>query len=91
LVFGITVFNNNNDLKIFKFQKILTDMDELIEMYRMTTREENYRIDKKLLKKNNFSEMQWISFLNLVEELELNEVGARIILDEIRSGRVVLK
>jgi hypothetical protein len=66
-------------------------MDELIEMYRMTIREENYRIDKKLLRKNNFSEMQWISFLNLVEELELNEVGARIILDEIRSGRVVLK
>ena len=66
-------------------------MDELIEMYRLTTREENYRIDKKILKKNNFSEMQWISFLNLVEELELNEVGAHIILDEIRSGRVVLK
>jgi hypothetical protein len=66
-------------------------MDELLEMYRLTANTDNYRVDKKLLKKHKFSEMQWISFLNLVEELELNEVGIRIILDEIRAGRVVLK
>jgi hypothetical protein len=66
-------------------------MDELIEMYRQTVLVENFRIDKKLLKKHNFSEMQWISFLNLVEELDLNEEGIRIMLDEVRSGRVVLR
>lgn len=66
-------------------------MDELIEMYRQTVKGENFRADKKLLKKNNFSEMKWISFLNLVEELELNEDGIRILLEEIRSGRVGLR
>jgi len=66
-------------------------MEELLEMYRKASRIENYRFDKKLLKKNNFSEVQWLSFLNLAEDLELNEDGVRIILDEIRSGRVVLK
>ena len=66
-------------------------MEELIEMYRQTTRVANFRIDKKLLKKHNFSETQWELFLNLVEDLELNEVGVRIILDEIKSGRAVLK
>ena len=65
-------------------------MDELLEMYRKACRIENFRSDKKLLKKNNFSEIQWLSFLNLAEDLELNEDGARIMLDEIRSGRVVL-
>jgi len=66
-------------------------MDELIEMYRKTICIENYPIDKNILKKHNFSETQWLSFLNLAEDLELNEIGVRIILDEIRSGRVVLK
>jgi hypothetical protein len=66
-------------------------MDELIEMYLQTTRGENFRIDKDLLKKHNFSETQWERFLNLVDDLELNEVGVRIILDEIKSGRAVLK
>jgi hypothetical protein len=66
-------------------------MDELLEMYRRTTRIENFRIDKNLLKKHNFSETQWTSFLDLAEDLDLNEEGVRIMLDEIRSGRVVLK
>lgn len=66
-------------------------MDELLEMYRKASRIDNFRFDKKLLKKNNFSEIQWLSFLNLAEDLELNEEGARIMLDEMRSGRVVLK
>jgi hypothetical protein len=65
-------------------------MDELLEMYRKASQIENFHFDKNLLKKNNFSEIQWLSFLNLAEELELNEEGARIMLDEIRSGRVVL-
>ncbi len=66
-------------------------MDELIEMYRQTSQAENFRFDKKLLKKHHFSEMQWASFLNLAEDLDLNEDGIRIMLDEIRAGRVVLK
>lgn len=66
-------------------------MDELIELYKQTTRSDNFRIDKNLLKKHRFSEMQWVSFVNLVEELDLNEEGMRIMLDEIRAGRVVLK
>ena len=65
-------------------------MDELIEMYRRTNHSVDLAVDKRVLKKNNFSETQWLSFLNLAEDLELNDVGVRIILDEIKSGRVVL-
>ena len=66
-------------------------MDELIEMYRKTIQVDNFRIDRDILKRHNFSETQWDRFLNLAEDLELNEVGVRIILDEIKSGRAVLK
>jgi len=66
-------------------------MDELLEMYRQTIKGGNFRADKNLLKRNNFSEMKWISFLNLAEELELNEEGIRILLEEIKSGRVGLR
>ncbi len=65
-------------------------MDELIEMYRRTNHSVDLAVDKRVLKKNNFSETQWLSFLNLAEDLELNDVGARIMLDEMKSGRVVL-
>jgi hypothetical protein len=65
-------------------------MEELLEMYRQTTRVGNFRIDKGVLKRHNFSETQWLRFLNLVEDLELNEVGVRIILDEIKAGKTVL-
>ena len=64
-------------------------MDELMEMYRQTTQIGNYRINKSLLRKNNFSETQWLSFLDLVADLDLNEEGVRILLDEMKSGRVV--
>lgn len=66
-------------------------MDELIEMYRQTNKAGKYRIDKKLLKKYNFSETQWQRFMILVDDLELNEIGVRIMLDEIKAGKAVLK
>ncbi|MCB9013413.1 MAG: hypothetical protein H6539_05175 [Bacteroidales bacterium] len=66
-------------------------MDELIEMYLQTLSAEDYKIDKALLSKHKISENQWLGFIDLVHELELNEVGARIMLDEIKAGRVVLK
>lgn len=66
-------------------------MEELIEMYRNTLLSKDFRADKKLLERHNVSESQWKNFLNLVRDLELNEDGARIMLDEISTGRVVLK
>jgi len=66
-------------------------MEALLEMYKQTTSVENYRIDTKLLKENNFSETQWVNFVDLVNDLELGEVGIGIMLDEISSGRVRLK
>jgi len=66
-------------------------MDELMEMYRQRDLAGEDQIDKSLLSKNNFSESQWLDFLSLVEDLDLNEEGARILLDEMRSGRVAVR
>jgi len=66
-------------------------MEALLDMFRQTIDTENYRIDQQLLRENNFSESQWHNFIDLVNDLDLNEVGIRIMIDEIRSGRVLLK
>jgi hypothetical protein len=66
-------------------------MDEIMDLYRKTVLEDNQKMEGKLLKKLNFSEGQWASFLNLVQELELNDEGVRIMLDEIKSGRFVIE
>ncbi len=66
-------------------------MDELIEMYLQTTLRENFQVDRELLKKHKLTENQWLKFLDLVEDLDLNEEGARILLDEVKAGRLKLK
>ena len=65
-------------------------MDELVEMYKLTSRRDPSGVDKKILKKNNLSETQWSTFMHLAEDLELNEMGVRIMLEEIKSGRMKL-
>ena len=47
-------------------------------------------LEDKLLKENKISRKQWVSFLDLVKNLELNRDGAKILLEEVRNGRVTL-
>ncbi len=65
-------------------------MEELIEMYKQSTLMEGFRVDKMILERNNISEHQWLNFIDLIEDLELNEEGVRILLDEITVGHLVL-
>ena len=65
-------------------------MEELIEMYRQSTLMQGFRVDKMILERNHISEHQWINFIDLIEDLELNEEGVRILLDEITVGHLVL-
>ncbi len=61
-----------------------------MDLYRKTILEEDQKTEGKLLKKLHLSELQWEHFQDLVQELELNDEGVRIMLDEVKSGRFAL-
>ena len=44
----------------------------------------------QLLEENNLNTEQWNSFLDLLNDLDLNKQGASILLEEIKSGKVLL-
>ena len=63
---------------------------ELIELLFEYTKNSNNLPVEEILRRNNFSELQWDCFVSLSQDLELNEDGAGILLDEIIAGRVFI-
>jgi hypothetical protein len=70
--------------------KIETAKEKLIEMFYETNGNSENNINKEILAKHNFSLSQWECFVSLSKDLELNEDGISILLDEIYAGRVLL-
>jgi len=65
-------------------------MEELIEMFHEVDGNSGKSFDIEILEKNNFSIEQWECLLKLSRELELNDNGVRILINEVRSGHVHL-
>ena len=65
-------------------------MEELIEMLHKVSENSKTSLDPQILARNNFSVNQWECLIKLTEELDLNDEGIRILLDEIISGRMLL-
>ncbi len=70
--------------------KIEHAKEELIEMFREINMNSDKTINKDVLKRNNFSFSQWECFVSLSKDLELNDAGINILLEEIYAGRVLL-
>ncbi len=70
--------------------KIETAKEELIEMFHETNANSEKNINPDILKRNNFSLSQWECFVSLTKDLELNDDGIKILLEEIYAGRVLL-
>jgi hypothetical protein len=64
--------------------------EELIEMFHVISRNVESAINPEILERNNFSQEQWDCFVSLTKDLELNDDGIGILLDEIYAGRVLL-
>ena len=45
---------------------------------------------QETLQKNNLSREQWNSYFNFIDDLDLNEDGIRIMVDELNSGHLKL-
>ena len=71
--------------------KMDTSVTELIDMCRQTSGNSGFQPDNEFLRKHDFSYAQWKSFVELVRDLDLNERGVKIMLEEIRAGRYVLQ
>lgn len=67
----------------------MSPIDELIEI--VLSRNLNIPEQQKdlLLKRNNINEDQWNCFIELMEDLDLNYQGALLLIEEIKSGRVL--
>ena len=61
--------------------------EELLTLWRASDNS-NHQPDKETIKKNHFTPGKWRNFVKLIEDLDLNEDGIKILLEEIRSGRV---
>ena len=70
--------------------KIEMAKEELIEMFHETNANTKKNINQEILERNNFTLTQWECFVSLTRDLELNDDGINILLDEIYAGRVLL-
>jgi len=70
--------------------EIETAKEELIEMFHELSRNVGNALNHQILEKNNFTMEQWECFVSLTKDLELNDDGISILLDEIYAGRVLL-
>lgn len=62
----------------------------LKEHYKTAKNKSEEKIIDDLLVDNNLTKTQWISFIDLVNDLDLNKKGAKILLDELKNGKVTL-
>jgi ribosomal protein S17E len=69
---------------------VISASKELIEQYNQRFSNGNKPVAAEILEKYNLSRNDWQCFEEMVEELELNSEGARILLEEILTGRVIL-
>ncbi len=70
--------------------KIKSSVAELIDMCRATSLNESFQPDHEFLRRHDFSPAQWKCFVDLIRDLDLNESGVKIMLEEIRAGRYTL-
>jgi hypothetical protein len=64
---------------------------EVIDMCYQTTRNDSFQPDTDFLEKHDFSPASWKCFVELIKDLDLNEMGVKIMLEEIWAGRYVLQ
>jgi len=67
---------------------MLLTAELFIELYKQTKKSGKRSLEQQTLQEHNLSEKEWNSYVNFVDDLELNEQGIRIIFDEIRNGHM---
>ena len=66
---------------------MLLTAELFIELYRNSKRNGTKRLNQDTYRKYNLSEEKWIKYIELIEDLDLDENGIRIVYDEFFSGK----
>ena len=69
---------------------MLLSAELFIELYRQSKKSGSIEPVQDALKKHNLTTEQWNNYVNFVDDLDLNEDGIRIMVDELNSGQMKL-
>lgn len=69
---------------------MLLSAELFIELYKQSKKSGSKRITKDTLKDYNLSQKQWKNYYDFIDDLDLNEDGIRIMVDEINNGHMKL-
>ncbi len=69
---------------------MLLSAELFIELYKQSKKSGTKELASETLQNYNLSPEQWDNYYNFIDDLDLNEDGIRIMVDEINSGHMKL-
>jgi hypothetical protein len=69
---------------------MLLSAELFIELYRQSKKTGANKPLQEALQKHNLSPEQWNNYVTFIDDLDLNEDGIRIMVDELNSGHMKL-
>ena len=69
---------------------MLLSAELFIELYRQSKNSGSSKPVQEALQKHNVTYEQWNNYVKFIDDLDLNEDGIRIMVDELNSGQMKL-
>jgi hypothetical protein len=69
---------------------MLLSAELFIELYRQSKNSGSSEPVQEMLQKHNVTTEQWNNYVKFIDDLDLNEDGIRIMVDELNSGQMKL-
>jgi hypothetical protein len=69
---------------------MLPSAELFIELYKQSKKSDSGDPPQDTLQKHNLSPEQWTNYVDFIDDLDLNEDGIRIMVDEINKGHMKL-
>ena len=69
---------------------MLLSAELFIELYKQSKKSGSKKIPQETLKDYNLSLEEWKTYYDFIDDLDLNEDGIRIMVDEINNGHMKL-
>ena len=69
---------------------MLLSAELFIELYRQSKKSGATKPVQDTLQQHNVSNEQWNNYVSFIDDLDLNEDGIRIMVDELNSGQMKL-
>jgi hypothetical protein len=69
---------------------MLLSAELFIELYKQSKKKDSGDPPQDTLQKHNLSPEQWTNYVDFIDDLDLNEDGIRIMVNEINNGHMKL-